>query len=51
MYDSLNIWRTALSPEKHCVYLCVRVFVGCGVGGHGKLRTTSLYWCLEEKPY
>lgn len=23
----------------------------CGCGGLGKLRTTSLYWCLEEKPY
>lgn len=39
--------------EKRCVYLYVYVCMFWGVrqGGHGKLRTTSLYWCLEEKPY
>lgn len=38
----------------YTVFLCLGGGGGGGGGSgtvYGKLRTTSLYWCLEEKPY
>lgn len=54
--EKYNTWRRRRKLhhlwETLCVFVCVWVYVlGGEAGGHGKLRTTSLYWCLEEKPY